>query len=182
MLWMGVVPIIAFVLLDSFADKKKALWGALFLGAGEVAFSLYVIGGLDYLSLLAFAFLALFIFASLKTKNDVYFKSSGALMNLFFAVVLLGAKFLFDKNIFLDMAIKYKMIEMLRQSGQVVSEEWLAHYFTVVNQQLPWWLIGHSVLVIYAALKWNKWLWMAIRVPGFYVMLMIAGVIMARTA
>jgi len=36
LLWMGIVPVLAFVILDTLTGKKAALWGALILGAGEL--------------------------------------------------------------------------------------------------------------------------------------------------
>ena len=174
LIWIGIIPVLAFVILDSFAEKRKALIGALVLGAAELAFTLIKFKILDYLTIVAFGLLALLVAVSLKTKNDFYFKIQGAVVNLIFAVTLIIFQYVFEKIVMLDMAIKYIGLKNLADINPVLNEKMLASMLTAVNTQLPWWLIIHSGLTIYAARKWNKWVWVSIRVPGFYLMLFVA--------
>ncbi len=175
MLWLGILPIVAFVVLDSFTKKTTALYGALALGVGEIAFSFIKFGALDYLSFLSLGILVLFVILSLKLKNDVYFKIQSAVVNTVFAIVLLIANYVFHKNLFIDMVEKYIGYDSLIQMQPILNETMIKALLNSININLPWWLIGHSLLVGYSAYKWNKWVWFSIRVPGFYLMLFIMG-------
>ena len=73
---MGVLPILVFLIVDSFAGQKKALIGVLLMAMGEVLFSLIKFGTIDYLTWVTFAILGIFVGLSLWKKNDIYFKIS----------------------------------------------------------------------------------------------------------
>lgn len=171
--WMGLLPIAAYVLVDSFAKKRTALYASLGLGVLELVYTLVQFGRLDYLTFFTFVFLGGFIFLSLRLNNDVYFKIQGAILNIIFALILLCATLFFDTNILLDMTIKYMGLETASTLNPLLSPELLTKMLTAMNIHLPWWLFAHSALTIIAAYRWNKWIWVAIRVPGFYIMLIV---------
>ncbi|MFC1586658.1 septation protein IspZ [Fibrobacterota bacterium] len=179
--WLGMVPIIAFVVVDAFAGKRKALAGALIIAVGELAFTLIKFGALDYLSLLAFGLLALFVGISIKTDNDFYFKIQGAIVNIITALVLLGGQYLFKKIILLDMAVKYIGLDNMVNMNPVLTEGAIIRMLSALNSQLPWWLLAHSALTVWAAARWSKWAWFTVRVPGFYLMLFAAGQIVGKS-
>jgi len=101
------------------------------------------------------------------------------LVSILTAVIILGAEHLFGRILFLDMMEKYFGIEKLIEMNPALNERIVTAFLRTANSHLPWWLLAHSALTIYAAAKWNKWLWMTIRVPGFYAMLFVAGKVMA---
>ncbi len=175
LLWLGFLPIIAFVVLDSFAGRKKALLSALGLGVGEVAYSLWRFGSLDYLTYLSFGFFGFFIWLSLKTGNDFYFKIQGAIVSMVTAIVLLVAWYGMDRALLLDMTVKYVGLETLNQANPALSVDTLSELLRVLSYHLPFWLVLHGLLTIYAAANWSKWAWVAVRIPGFFVMFFLAA-------
>ncbi|GEM_PF-2503800 len=175
LVWFGFLPVIAYLLLDSFAGKRKALWGALCLGAGEAIFSVLQYGAFDYLSLLSFLILGIFVVASLRTQDDFYFKIHGALINILMAAIMLGAWYIFHKALLLDMADKYIGLDKLIALNPTLDKDTVAETFRVLSYQLPGWLILHSLFTIYAAANWGKWAWAFVRVPGFILTLILAS-------
>jgi intracellular septation protein len=175
LVWFGFLPIVAYLLLDSFAGKRQALWGALSLGAGEAIYSVVQFGALDYMSIVTFLILAGFVALSLRTQDDFYFKIHGALINILLAFFMLGAWYIFHKALLLDMANKYVGLDKLVAYNPALDKETLAETFRVLSYQLPAWLIFHSLITIYAAANWGKWVWASIRVPGFIFTLILAS-------
>ena len=175
LVWFGFLPVIAYLVLDSYADKRKALWGALCLGAGEVVYSVVQFGALDYVSLVAFFIMTGFIAVSLRTQDDFYFKIHGAIINILMAIIMLGAWYIFHKALLLDMANKYIGLDKLVALNPALQKETVAETFRVLSYQLPAWLILHSLITIYAAANWGKWAWASVRVPGFILALVLAS-------
>jgi len=174
---MGVLPIIAFLILDSFAGQKKALIGALMMAMGEVVFSLIKFGAIDYLTWIAFGILAIFVGLSLWKKNDIFFKIQGPVINVITAVIIWGALFFLNINLLHDMTEKYMGLEKMASLNPMITPEILKVYLEKVYAQLPAWLLLHAGVTLWAALKWNKWVWAAIRVPGFYIIMFIGMMI-----
>ena len=175
MVLFGFLPIIAYLIMDSFTGKRKALWGALCLGAGETAFSIAQYGALDYLSILSFLILGIFVYASIRTEDDFYFKIHGALINILLGVLMLGAWYIFHKALLLDMANKYIGLDQLVALNPSLDKDTVSETFRILSYQLPAWLILHSLFTIYAAANWSKWIWAIIRIPGFIFTLILAS-------
>ena len=66
-------------------------------------------------------------------------------------------------------------MENMLKMNPALNEALLERLLTALNAQMPWWLLLHSFITIYAAARWNKWIWVAIRVPGFYTVLFLTG-------
>ncbi|HKP95373.1 MAG TPA: septation protein IspZ [Fibrobacteria bacterium] len=175
LLWFGFLPVVAFLVMDTFAGKRRALWGALILGAVEVGYTIAVFGALDYLSLLAFVVLAVFVAASLRSQDDFFFKIQGAVVNVIFAAAMLIAFYFFHRALLVDAAAKYMDLDKLAAMNPQLDKETMVETFRLLSFQLPWWMILHSLLTVYAAANWGKWAWAFIRIPGFILMLMLAS-------
>ncbi len=175
MLWFGFLPVLAFLIVDAVSGKRRALWGALVLGAVEAGYTLAVFGSLDYLSLLAFVVLGLSVLASLRSRDDFYFKIQGALINILFAVIMLIAFYGFHRALLLDAAHKYLDLDKLVSMNPQLQKDMLEETFRLLSYQLPWWLVLHSLWTIYAAANWGKWGWAFVRVPGFILVLVLAS-------
>jgi hypothetical protein len=57
-----------------------------------------------------------------------------------------------------------------------LDKEVMLETFRLLSFQLPWWLILHGLLTIYAAANWSKWAWAFVRVPGLFLMLALASI------
>jgi len=180
LLIMGVLPIMVFLLIDSLASQKKALISALVMALGEVIFSLIRFGSIDYLTWIAFVTLSLFIGLSIYKQNDIFFKLQGPLISLVTALGIWGAYLFLNKSLLVDMTEKYFGINKLAEMNPHLNKETLRQMLYRINLHLPIWLVIHALLTIGAAFKTNKWVWAAIRVPGFYLILFVGMFIAVR--
>src|SRR5690606_33803097 len=97
LIWFGFLPIVAFLLVDAFAGRRRALWAALLLGTLELAYTVSVFGAMDYISVIGFLILAGFVYLSLRRDDDYFFKVHGAVINLLLAAIMLVSWYAFDK-------------------------------------------------------------------------------------
>lgn len=174
LIWFGFLPVMAFLLLSSFGGKRQALWGALIMGALEAGYSIAVVGALDYMSILAFTILGVFVAASLRREDDFFFKISGAVINVLQAVVMLVAFYGFHRAMLLDAANKYLDLDQLVAANPQLNKEMITETFRVLSFQLPAWLILHALLTVYAAANWGKWAWAFVNLPGLIIVLCLA--------
>ncbi len=174
-IWFGFLPVIGFLLLDSFSAKRVALLGALAMGIGEAAYSMIFIGAFDYISFLSLAIMAACIGAALRSRDDYFFKIHGAIVNFMLAAVMLVAWYGFHRALLLDMAIKYIGLEKLASLNPALDKDIVAESLRLMSFHLPWWLVLHSLLTVYAASNWSKWAWAFVRVPGYIITLFLAS-------
>ncbi len=159
--------------MNSFAGNRRKLYSALILAGAEAFLSLILVGTWDYLTLISFLVLTIFVTISLRTQDVFYLKIQGALFNIFLSILLLVAWYFFHKALLLDTANKYGL-EKFVALNPVLDKATIAEMFRVLSYQLPGWLILHSLLTIYAAANWSKWVWGFVRLPGLFIALMFA--------
>jgi intracellular septation protein A len=181
LVWFGILPVAAFLLLGARGNNRKALWGALAFGAFELGYSIAV-AGLDYLTLTTFAILAVFIGASLRWRDDFFFKIHGAVTNIATALAMLIAWHFFHKAMLLDAMEKYVGMDKLIAMNPDVNKEQMSEFLRVLSLHLPVWLIMHGALTIHAAARWSRWAWALIYVPGLFATFIIAAVLAQLTA
>lgn len=176
--WFGIVPVIAFVVLESFAGKRMAIVIALVLACAELVFSLVVYGAIDELTILAFVIVIIAGVISVKTGNDLYFKLQPALVSVATATAFFIYYYLLDRPLLTFMMHKYlpSMLAQLPADRQALFEGTMR----VLSRDFIFWFLLHAVLTAYAAVRLSKWWWFAIRVPGLYLMLFLATFIAVR--
>jgi len=175
LIWFGFLPIVAFLLVDAFAGRRRALWAALLLGTLELAYTVSVFGAMDYISVIGFLILAGFVYLSLRRDDDYFFKVHGAVINLLLAAIMLVSWYAFDKALLLDVAEKYVGLDKLVEANPRLDRVSVAATFRVMSVHLPGWLVLHSLLTFSAAANWGKWAWAFVRIPGFILMLIVAS-------
>lgn len=181
-LWIGILPVLVFVILESASGKRTALISAIVLAFLELIFSLVVYGGIDELTIIGFVLVGIAVFLSLKTNNDLYFKLQPALLGLIFAIVFLVFYFILDKPLLVVMYDKY----MKGAVGDILNNEMKRAVFLkamqILSRDMGFWFLLHAGLTAWAAVKLSKWWWFAIRVPGLYLIMMLACFIAIRSA
>lgn len=202
--FLGILPILVFVIVDSIAKKRVAIWSAIAMALVELLYSLIELGELDELTLLSFATVAVFGLLSIKKNNDLFFKLQPVLFGVFLGMCSLVFYFVLDKPIFVMAADKYKPVKAivvdqmvmpsypeLRSSadlpGSSFKEQLLQKplpevlaltseggaylkLITAMSRDIGWLFLLHAALTAFAALRLSKWWWVAIRVPGFYLL------------
>ncbi|MCE9596454.1 MAG: septation protein IspZ [Spirochaetia bacterium] len=181
-LWIGIVPVLVFVILESVSGKKTALISAIALAFLELVFSLVVYGAIDELTIIGFVLVGIAVAISLKTDNDLYFKLQPAALGLIFASVFLVFYFVLDKPLLIVMYDKY----MKGALGPVLADDTKRIVFLramhTLSRDMGFWFLLHAALTAWAAMKLSKWWWFAIRVPGLYIIMLLACFIAIRGA
>ncbi|HLP41630.1 MAG TPA: hypothetical protein VK465_09000, partial [Fibrobacteria bacterium] len=140
----GFLPVIAYLATDAVAGRRKALWAALAVGAGELGYALADGAGSDPLRIAGFLLLAVLVFASLRAEDDFYFRIHGSLASLAAAAVMLTAWYGFDRALLLDFAARQVGLEKLAALDPRLTPSAVAEMLRVLSFQLPWWLLLHA--------------------------------------
>ena len=176
-LLMGILTIVVFLIVDTFAGQKKALIGVMLMTTIMVAFLLIKFGTIDKLTLTSIGILALFVSLSLWKKNDVFFKIQGPVINLVMVLMIWSAALFQDKTLLLEIFEKYMSLEEIAAKIPMMTAELLRSRLITLNFHMPFWLLIHAAITAWAAFKWNKWVWASIRVFGIYIISFIGMMI-----
>ncbi len=171
----GILPLVAFVVIDSFMGLKAGLISAVVLALTETMYSLYEFGELDGLSIASLALVAAFAFLSLKFNNPLYMKLQPVFLGVCFGAVLLVMQG-FGKPVLLVMLEKYDTIipaELREGLRNPIAKHMLARLSLI----LGFGFLVHAVAILYAAMRMSSWWWLIIRGVGLYVMMFICVVI-----
>ena len=166
---LGILPLLAFVVIDSFAGMKSALWSAIGFAILEVVYSLYMYHTLDELTIGSFVLVVIFAFFSFRSKNPMYFKMQPVALGLSFALAFLIFQWM-DHPLLIVMLNKYQ--PMIPEQARTLFQE--AHMQLILaraSHYLGWGFLLHAGLVAYSALKLSNWWWLMLRGIGVYIMM-----------
>jgi len=178
-LLMGLIPLIVFVIVESFAGLTWALLTTVVLAIMECAFSLYLFGRLDEVSAVSLLLVIVMAGMSYFNKSPTFLKFQPVVLGIFLSAVLLVTSFI-DDPIMVAMFLKYGHLFPYPpgQSFEILSNN--STYMLLLNQVnmiLGFMLLLHSAIVAWAAVKLSNWWWIAIRGIGFYLFLALSFVV-----
>ena len=171
-LFIGILPLVIFVILDSFLSVKIALLSAVLFAFAEAIYTYLSFGGLDIVTGFSFFLITILGALSIYKEDSIYFKYSPAILS-----ILMCAYFLFtyyiDEPLFLVMVSKY---------GDLFSDEQKALFSTPIMRKLlakstltsGVGLFCHGLITAYAAKKLSNVWWLVCRGIGFYLILFIS--------
>ena len=171
-LLLGLLPLIVFVVLDTFLSVKKALVFALILALLEAVYTIYKFGELDLVTGFSFLLLAILGGASFYKEDSIYFKFQPVILSIFMGAYFVYT-FLVEEPIFVLMVTKYSNIipeehRLLYQhpNTQLVLKN--ASFTSGIG------LLAHGVVTGFAAKKLSNFWWLVCRGVGFYIFLFIS--------
>ncbi len=170
-LFFGILPLLAFVIIDSFAGLKSGLLAAIFFALVEAIYTLVVYKTIDGLTIGSTLLVLVFGFLSFKANKDIYFKLQPVFLGVLFGLVLLVTQLL-GKPLLVSMTEKYQFMFPESSRAMLVSPTFLA-MLARLSGVLAWGFLIHAALVAYAAFRMNKWWWLLIRGIGLYVMMFL---------
>ena len=88
-LLLGIVPLVLFVILDTFLSVKKALIFAIFVALIEAIYTIYKFGELDLVTGFSFLLLVILGLTSFYKDDSIYFKFQPVLLSCFLSLYLL---------------------------------------------------------------------------------------------
>ena len=175
-LLLVVLPLLVFILVDTFASLNIALVAAVIVAIGECLFSYFHVGELDTFSV--FSIFLVFLMAGL-----AFTKKSRRIFYLKPAILSFGLGLFLVITYFMN---KYVLYEGMTKYGDLFPPEAKAaldHESVQKMMKSASLTVGlatilHGVVATYAALKMNRWWWFVIAGLGAYVFL-FAGMIFA---
>ena len=176
-LLMGVIPLIVFVVIDSFAGLKAGVISAFAFALLEAGYTYYTTKGLDEISILSLALVSIFGVLSLKYDNPLFIKLQPVILGCCIGVGFLVMQYL-DKPVMVLMATKYSHLLPAQLRSNLANPFFLA-LLKKASLYLGFGFLLHAAGVGYAAFYMSNWWWLIIRGVGLYVVMglsMIAAV------
>jgi len=179
-LLLGILPLLAFVIIDSFAGLRAGVIGGILFALIETIYSLVYYQTIDSLTLGSTALVIFFGLLSYKSQKEIYFKLQPVIIGIIFVIILSITQIL-EKPLLVTMLQKYQY--MLPENMRLIAEQKaVLDNMAQLSGVLIWGFLAHALLVAYAAFRMNKYWWLLIRGIGFYLMLFICAFFVRFTA
>lgn len=166
-LLLGVIPLIVFVLVDTFSNLKIALISAVVFALIETVYTLYAFGTIDWITGISFLLVAIMSFFAWKKDNEKIFLWQPVIISWIFSLYLFISK-LTGSNIFLEMTQKYKSLIPEHLQSQF-EQPLMIEALKTLSWTASIAFALHGAVTLFAAYKLSKWWWLAARGIGFYV-------------
>ena len=175
MLIAGIIPLVLFVIVDSFAGLKAGLITAIIAALAEAIFSYFYLGHIDSFTLASIFLVVLLSLASWKMKSALLFKLQPVVIGVGLFLVLYITYFI-GEPILYKMMIKYKDL-FPQEYLPMIQTPFFVAYTKKATLYFAHCLVIQTALVAYSALKLSNWWWIAIRGLGFYLFLFLASIL-----
>ncbi len=174
--FLGVLPVLLFAILDTKTSKKWAIISATIAGVIEILFSIFYSNGIDFLTVMVLVLLAVSVILSLKMNDSFYFKISGSVSWILFSGIMIFSVIALKEPMLTTMMEKYIGFDELVKSTPNLDVNLFKLMLDKLSFSLPFFIILHSAVAIYAAKFWNRWIWAFLRIsnPFFEVIILSA--------
>jgi len=175
-LLLGILPLLIFVIVDSFAGLKAALVCAVVFALIEAGASLYFFGELDLVTGFSVFLVILFSVAAYQKESQLIFKLQPVIVSWAIGLFLI-ISFYLDRPIIVEMMDKYgsKIPQIAANLQNPLYRAWLHK----TNHFMGYGLLAHGGVTLYAAFRMNNWWWIAVRGIGFYFFNFLAAILAA---
>jgi intracellular septation protein A len=167
----GIMPLLIFVIIDTIGGLKSGVIAAIICALAEIIYSLFVYQTIDAFSLGSGLLVLVLGFFSLRSDKPIYIKLQPVVLGLVFALVFLVLQ-LFGKPLLPLMVEKYQYMLPENYRSAILNPIYTA-MLARLSGILGFAFLLHAGLVAYAAFYLNKWWWISIRGPGFYLVLIL---------
>ena len=86
----GILPLIAFAIIDTFAGVRWAVVSAAALAILELSYTVIVLKTIDAITITTVVLVILFATITYRTKNPIFFKFQPVILGTVFGLILLG--------------------------------------------------------------------------------------------
>ncbi len=164
---LGIIPLLLFVIIDTFFGVKKAAVITILAGVAEVIYSLYYFGEIDQFSIITIVTIVLFSGCSFFFNRGIFIKLQPVMMSFVFGGSLIYS-YLSGSPLLLEFAKKYS--HMLPEMNQQLIV--IPHFQELLRLSTLTMGIGimlHGFVTLIAALYLSNWWWLGVRGVGFYL-------------
>lgn len=152
----GLVPVIAFTLIEDRYGTVAGLIAGMVFGVGEISWELFRYRKVNKITWIGNGLLLVLGGISLISSEGLWFKLQPALMEALFALFLWGS-LLIKKNLIVFLA---------EQQGQSFPEE-IQHRLNGMTFRMGIFFAAHAALATWAALAWSTNAWALLKGLGF---------------
>ena len=171
-LLLGILPLLAFVVMDSFFGLKTGLMAAILLAAIELFYTLSKFGTLDLITGLSVFLVFLMSYFAWKKDSEKLFLFQPVIMSFFLGSYLIFS-YLISKPLFNEVYLKYGRDLMDQQQRTILESPLVQKQMALSSLTCGVMLYFHAALTWFAAIKLGKWWWIAVRGVGFYIFMLI---------
>lgn len=172
---LDLVPLLVFVVLDSFGNVRYAVIGAVLAAALELGYSYWILGSIDLFSILFAAFVVIFAGLSYKFNNPVFFKFKPVAIGALSGLVFLATSAFFEPLLltiidrYIDLIPAHQQHKLQHPTVRLI----LAQF----NLYLGFAFLLHATVTAWAALHLSRWGWFAVSGPGLYVVILLTALL-----
>ena len=174
----GIMPLLLFVVVDSFCGLNKGLIVAAIAAVAELILSLVILKTVDPLSLGGLILVLVMGLAAWKMQSPTVFKMQPVVVGLALVLILLGS-YAIGQPLLTLLMTKYKSL-MPEQLAQQVGHPLFIKWLDLSTLCSGVGIFIQTALVAWAALKLNNWWWIVFRGVGFHLFF-FGSVILARS-
>ncbi len=182
-LLLGILPLLAFVIIDSVLNQKAALISAIILAVLEAIVSYILFHEIDLVTIFSLTLVILLAVTAYKQNSSFLFKMQPVILSLFLGAALV-ISYAYNKPILYMMMLKYQN-QMPVQIKEQITHPYFIALFRLSTFTLGIALFVHALVTYIAAIKLSNWWWIALRGIGFYVLcfiaMMVANIIVSRS-
>ena len=169
---IGLVPLLAFAILDSFFGLKTGLIAALVLAIAECVWTWISFGELDQISIVSLALIIILGALAWKKKSPIIFKIQPSLISFFLGAWLI-ISWSVGEPVFVAMIKKYAAMLPIDIRQNIQNPQYLA-FISLTTLTTGVGMLFHAFATGYAAFKLSNWWWIAVRGIGFYLFAFIS--------
>lgn len=161
LLFGGLLPVIAFTLIEEYYGVVAGLIAGMIFGFGEIIFEWFKYKKVSAITWIGNVLLIGLGGVSLISQEGVWFKLQPALMEFFFFIFLLGS-----------WLIKKPFLKLMIEKQNPQAPDLLKNNMSGMTFRLSLFFLAHALLATWAALRWSTEAWAILK--GIGVMLSLA--------
>ncbi len=169
---IGLVPLIAFAILDSYTNLNIALIATILITIAEIIYTLYAFGTLDSISIFSIGLVFLLVTLSYQKKNKVIFKLKPAILNGCMGLYIIGND-LINQPLLIKISQKYPEF-VPPQTQLILSTPEGQQLMTNLSFNLGIALLLHGLFVGYSGIKHNNFWWAFNNIVSLFLLMVMA--------
>jgi intracellular septation protein A len=173
----GFLPLLVFVIVDSFTSLKWAVIAALVIAVADIVISYKYLGGWDPGLLVSGVLIMLCGYAAIRSGNPLFIKLQPVALSIILAATLGYFQFLSEPIVYHYRPLLEKMLPP-EQAGLLNNDAMLRYLNSLLTWCIPLFLL-HGAMIAYTALRCSKWVWIATRAVGFWVLFLLLIIAMS---
>ena len=165
--WLFIgIPLLIFAIIDSFGNQKTALISAIVVALAELVFSYYLIGEIDWTSVVSIGLVIALAVVSLIKKDSIHFKMQPAIVAGIIGCLFLGT-YLMGKPFLYELMVKYR--SLIPAENQVIFDmPQTRSLFELIGLYSGVFFLAHAVIMVWVAKAFSNWVWVIARVVGTF--------------